>query len=115
MIFIFFTIIIFIALLIIAGTLIKFLITIDIKLNKANNFILELNTKLSEVMILCREISEQILELAPEIAEKISSIRNFILWELAERLVSFVVFLAVNKKMYNKFKIKKLKKLFSWV
>ena len=99
MIFIFFTMIIFIAELIIVFTILFNLIKLDIYINKTNEILIEAKPKIQEVMSLVSGISEQIRELTPIWVEKFRDLRNKIVRKQLESLMSTILFWGINFKV----------------
>ena len=113
MIFIFFTMIIFIAELIIVFTILFNLIKLDIYINKTNEILIEAKPKIQEVMSLVSGISEQIRELTPIWVEKFRDIRNKIVRKQLESLMSTILFWGINFKVVKHLRKSKFAK-FLW-
>ena len=113
MIFIFFTMIIFIAELIIVFTILFNLIKLDIYINKTNEILIEAKPKIQEVMSLVSGISEQIRELTPIWIEKFRDLRNKIVRKQLESLMSTILFWGINFKVVKPLRKSKFAK-FLW-
>lgn len=111
MIFIFFTMIIFIAELIIVFTILFNLIKLDIYINKTNEILIEAKPKIQEVMSLVSGISEQIRELTPIWVEKFRDLRNKIVRKQLESLMSTILFWGINFKVVKHLRKSKFAKL----
>ena len=111
MIFTIFASIVFVAELVIAFALINCLVKLDIKVNNANKYIIEANPKIKSIMLLVKQISEQILELAPTYVDKIKEYRNKIILAKATSLMTSFFFLGINIKTIKKIRKSKAFKL----
>lgn len=113
MIFIFFTVIVFIAEIIIVFAILFNLIKFDIYINRTNELLVEAKPKIQEIMELVHGISEQIKELTPIWVEKFREVRNMLVRKQLESLMSSILFWAINIKVIKRFKKSKLAK-FAW-
>ena len=111
MIFTLFTAIVFISQMIIAFTIIFHLIKMDKEIKYWNNFLTEAKPKIKDIMVLAREISVQMTELAPAFVEKLITIRNNIIRSRIETLISMILFWSLNFKIAKKIKKAKIFKL----
>lgn len=111
MIFTLFTVIVFISQLIIAFTIVFHLIKMDNKIKSWNNFLDEAKPKIKDIMVLAREISVQMTELAPAFVEKLITIRNNIIRSRIETLISMILFWSLNFKIAKKIKKSEIFKL----
>ena len=99
MIFKFFIFMVFIAELIIMLACLSNLINLDNKINAFNKIICKNQSKIKEIMVLIKGISEQILELSPIWVEKIKTIRNSIFEKQVNSIISNILFWYINIKM----------------
>ncbi len=113
MIFIFFTAIVFVAEIIIVFAILFNLIKFDIYINRTNKLLVEAKPKIQEIMELVHGISEQIRELTPIWVEKFREVRNMLVRQQLESLMSSILFWAINIKVIKRFKKSKLAK-FAW-
>ena len=113
MIFIIFTLIVFIAELIIAFALIINLIKIDSYINRTNAILIETKPKIQEIMVLVHGISEQVRELTPMWVEKFRKIRNNFVRKQLESLMSSILFWGINIKLMKRLRKTKFVK-FAW-
>ncbi len=111
MIFTLFTVIVFISQLIIAFTIIFHLVKMDNKIKSWNTFLDEAKPKIKDIMVLAREISIQMTELAPVFVENLITIRNNIIRSRIETLISMILFWSLNFKIAKKIKKSKVFKL----
>ena len=111
MIFTLFTAIVFVSQVIIAFTIIFHLIKMDKEIKYWNNFLTEAKPKIIDIMVLAREISVQMTELAPAFVEKLITIRNNIIRSRIETLISMILFWSLNFKIAKKIKKSKIFKL----
>ena len=111
MIFTLFTAIVFVSQVIIAFAIIFHLIKMDKEIKYWNNFLTEAKPKIKDIMVLAREISVQMTELAPAFVEKLITIRNNIIRSRIETLISMILFWSLNFKIAKKFKKSKIFKL----
>lgn len=107
MVFYFLITIVFIAELIIAGTILINLFKWSKIFNATNEFLTEVNPKIKEIMEIGEKISEQMVELAPVIVEKM---KIFSLKFIADNLKGFLAgILLISLK--RKFRIKRIRGL----
>ena len=99
MIFKFFIFMVFIAEIIIMLACLSNLINFDNKINAFNKIICKNQSKIKEIMVLIKGISEQILELSPIWVEKIKTIRNSIFEKQVNSIISNILFWYINIKM----------------
>lgn len=111
MIFTLFTAIVFVSQVIIVFTIIFHLIKMDKEIKYWNNFLTEAKPKIKDIMVLAREISVQMTELAPAFVEKLRTIRNNIIRSRIETLISMILFWSLNFKIAKKIKKSKIFKL----
>lgn len=111
MIFTLFTAIVFVSQVIIAFTIIFHLIKMDKEIKYWNNFLIEAKPKIKDIMVLAREISVQMTELAPAFVEKLITIRNNIIRSRIETLISMILFWSLNFKIAKTIKKSKIFKL----
>ena len=111
MIFTLFTAIVFVSQVIIAFTIIFHLIKMDKEIKYWNNFLTEAKPKIKDIMVLAREISVQMTELAPAFVEKLITIRNNIIRSRIETLISMILFWSLNFKIAKKIKKSQIFKL----
>ena len=111
MIFTIFTVIVFIAELIIGYTIISGLIKLDMRILAANEFLVEANPKIKKVAELVKAISEQIAELTPVYVEKFRELRNKIMLAKLEGLIALILFWSINIKVIKKIRKTKVFKL----
>ena len=102
MIFTFFTVIVFIAELIIALTVILSLLRFDIAINKTIELIEETRPKIKDVCELFRKISEQIYELTPIFIEQLIQKRDEIILTQLKSLMASLIFCGINIKIVKK-------------
>lgn len=113
MILTFFTMIVFIAEIIILIATITALLRLDRAICEINFFVIELKPKLENVVILVRKISEQLVALAPIWVENFNKAKEtFIVEQIQKVLVTFI-FWRINVKVIKRVRKSKLVKLIS--
>ena len=112
MIFKIFTAIIFISELIITLTLINSLIKFDTKINNLNDYCSKIKPKIKDIMVLAKEISNQILELVPIYTEKLKNGFYSFIFSQVKNLLGLYLFKKINTR-FLKFKNKKIIKTIS--
>lgn len=94
MVFYILTSIVFIAELIIAGTILIYLFKTSKLLNEYNSLLTELKPKIKDLLNTCTKISEQLVELAPIFVEKIKSFfMNIIIGQFKNALAGLTFWL----------------------
>ncbi len=111
MLFKIFTIIVFVAELIIAYTIISKLFQFNRVIVEANVFFQEANPKIKEVLQLIKGISEQVTELIPVYLDEIKRIGNKIALAKFESLIALILFWSINIKVLNKIRRTKIFKI----
>ena len=111
MIFTLFTAIVFVSQVIIAFTIIFHLIKMDKEIKYWNNFLTEAKPKIKDIMVLTREISVKMKEIAPAFVEKLRTISNNIIRSRIETLITMILFWSLNFKIAKKNKKSKIFKL----
>ena len=111
MLFIILISIVFVAELIIAGTVIINLIKLDKQIHAAIQFLEEANPKICGLLEIVQKISAQVLELIPIWIENLKQERNKIILNQTRRLISTIIFWSINIKVINRLRKTKLAKI----
>ena len=111
MVFVILISIVFVAELIIAGTVIINLIKLDRQINEAAEFLEEANPKLRGLLEIVKEISGQVLELIPIWIENLKKERDKIILSQVKSLISTIIFWSINIKVINRLRKAKLVKV----
>ncbi len=113
MVFTIFTFIVFKSQLIIAFAIIIWLLKFDKSIKEKNLFLEEARPKIKEIARLTRGISGQLAELTPMWVENFRKVRNKILLEKLEGILSALLFWRINVKLVRQIrKSKFLKSVF---
>lgn len=99
MVFYFLIGIVFIAEIIIAGAIVINLVKIDKMICLYDQILEEIKPKIKEILSIVRKISEQMIEFAPIIAEKIKSVFINMLKDQLKSLLAGLTFIAVKKEV----------------
>lgn len=105
--------IVFIAELIIAFAVVWNLFKFDKTLEKLNSTVEENKAKIKDIAVLCREISAQIVELAPVWVDTVKDYAKKLAAKQAESILSTILFWTINIKLVKKLRKNKITKFLS--
>ena len=111
MIFKIFTLIVFIAQIIITIALLNSLVKLDKKVKFINSYINDNKSKIQDIMVLTRKVSEQILELVPIYVEKLKINFETLIFNQIKNILGLYLFNKINKKFFKLSNNKLIKKL----
>ena len=105
--------IVFMAEVIIAFTLLVYLIKFDKKIIDLNNTITEIKPSLKEISILSKKISEQFIKFSENFVKKIKHEHEELALRFLSKTLISLVLIKINIKAVNKFRKSKLAKVLS--